>query len=318
MDEGRRRHYGTFYGLNPLPEDGRPILLVHGNCQAEALRVILAGPGQTTDGSADGGRVAPVRIPPVHELEATDLPFLTALLGRTGVLLSQPVRDGYRDLPLGTAQLAALLPPGARVLRFPIVRYLGLHPYQAIIRHPSDPAAVPDGVPYHDLRILAAARDGLPLPQAVAQARRVDADAPTLRQVGEDSLAELARRETRCDVAVSDVVAGLGVGAVHTINHPGNELLLALAHRIQEALGGPGDAADPGRTLLGGVHAPRQPEVLAALGLPGTGEQDWVVAGQAIALTDIVEAQLAWYAVHPQFIEAGSARHAERIAQLHL
>jgi len=40
-DQGRREHYGEFYGLRPLPDDGRPLLLVHGNCQAEALRVLL-------------------------------------------------------------------------------------------------------------------------------------------------------------------------------------------------------------------------------------------------------------------------------------
>jgi len=39
---GRRQHYAQFYGLLPLPADERPLLLVHGNCQAEALRVLLA------------------------------------------------------------------------------------------------------------------------------------------------------------------------------------------------------------------------------------------------------------------------------------
>ena len=58
QDEGRRRHYGAFYGLEELPGTGRPRVLVHGNCQAEALRVAL--------GTADA--LDTVRVPPVHEL----------------------------------------------------------------------------------------------------------------------------------------------------------------------------------------------------------------------------------------------------------
>lgn len=40
---GRRQHYAHFYGLAPLPSDDRPLLVVHGNCQAESLRVLLDG-----------------------------------------------------------------------------------------------------------------------------------------------------------------------------------------------------------------------------------------------------------------------------------
>jgi hypothetical protein len=72
---------------------------VHGDCQAESLRVVLAGsptfPYRT------------VRMPPVHGLTAADLPALRALLSRTPLLLSQPVHDDHRDLPLGTRQLAS-------------------------------------------------------------------------------------------------------------------------------------------------------------------------------------------------------------------
>jgi hypothetical protein len=82
----RTAHYQDFYG-EPA-RDGRPLGLVHGNCQAEALRVLLAGsptlPWQL------------LRVPPVHELEAGDLPHLDRLLAGATLLLAQPVRDGYR------------------------------------------------------------------------------------------------------------------------------------------------------------------------------------------------------------------------------
>jgi hypothetical protein len=38
------RHFGDFYGLNALPDDrSQPLWLIVGNCQAEALRLVLDG-----------------------------------------------------------------------------------------------------------------------------------------------------------------------------------------------------------------------------------------------------------------------------------
>lgn len=300
MDPARRRHYSEFYDG---PPGTGPVTVVVGNCQAESLRVLLAG-------SAD--RSAPaVRIPPVHELTAADLPPLRRLLARTAVLLSQPVRDDYRDLPLGTRQLAAALPRGARVLRWPVVRHTGLHPYSAIVRHPSDMGAVPPVVAYHDLRTLAVA----------AGATGVPRHGPgELREVARASVAELARRESRdCDVGVSDVLDGLGVGAAHTLNHPGNAVLIALARRVQGALGRVADAGDPGRELLGGVRAPLEPAVLAALGLDArSARAGWLVDGKTVPDETVRTAQLDWYAGHPQWMDAGLRRHADRLELLGL
>ncbi|MBN9102956.1 MAG: hypothetical protein J0I49_33410 [Pseudonocardia sp.] len=300
MDPARRRHYRDFY--DGAPGTG-PVTVVLGNCQAESLRVLLSG-------SAD--RSAPaVRIPPVHELTAGDLPPLHRLLARTAVLLSQPVRDDYRDLPVGTRQLAAALPRGARVLRWPVVRHTGLHPYSAIVRHPSDRAAVPPVVAYHDLRTLAVAAGGTGMP---------DHGPGALREVARLSVAELARRESRdCDVGVSDVLDGVGLRAAHTLNHPGNAVLVTLAHRVQEALGRDADAADPGRELLGGVRAPLEPAVLDALGLDaGAARADWTVDGTPVPDATVRAAQLDWYATHPQWVDAGCHRHADRLALLGL
>lgn len=294
VDPGRRRHYGEFY-------DGGsgPVALVHGNCQAEALRVLLAGSPTFVP--------RPVRVPPVHELTADDLPHLDAVLARTTVLLSQPVRDGYRDLPLGTAQLSARLAPGARVLRWPVIRYAGLHPWTVIVRHPSDMSAVPPVVPYHDLRTLTAAAGLPPAAPPTAAAFRAAADL---------TVAELAAREHATDVGVSDLLLGLGVEAAHTLNHPGNPVLIALARRIQAALGLPADADQPGRDLLGGIRAPLDHRVLGALGLDAEPREHWLVDGAPVAEADVRAAQLDWYAARPQWVAAGLERHARRISLL--
>ena len=250
-----------------------------------------------------------VRMPPVHELTAADLPHLHGLLARCTMLVSQPVRDGYRDLPLGTAELAAHLPRGARLLRWPVIRYYGLHPYSAIVRHPSDMARVPPVVPYHDLRTLAAA------------AGRPPADGPgadAVRAVARLSVDELARRERGTDVGVSDLLCGLRAAAAHTLNHPGNPLLIALARRVQRALGLAVAAADPGRVLLGGIRAPLLPAVVAALELGVAPRAHWIVDGEPVGDDTVRAAQLAWYSTHPQWVAAGLDRHAERMELLGL
>jgi Polysaccharide biosynthesis enzyme WcbI len=291
QDSGRRAHYGGFYG----PPPAGPLALVHGNCQAEALRVLL-GPDF-------------LRMPPVHELTAGDLPHLHGLLARCSTLLSQPVRDGYRDLPLGTAELAARLPPGARVLRWPVIRHTGLHPYSAIVRHRRDMSVVPPVVPYHDLRTLAAASGRPPGDPP---------DARALREVGRLSVEELARRERDTDIGVSDLLIGFGAAAAHTLNHPGNAVLIALARRVQEALGTPATASEPGRELLGGIRAPITTPVVEALGLGVAPRPHWTVDGEPVADDDVRAAQLRWYDTHPQWVAAGLARHAPRMELLGL
>lgn len=284
----RREHYCDLYD-GPV-RDGRPLAVVHGNCQAEALRVLLAG--------SPGFPWQAVRVPPVHELEEGDLAAYDRLLAASTLLVSQPVAHGYRDLPLGTAQVSARLAPGADVVVWPVVRWQGLHPWQAIVR--AADGAEPPVVPYHDLRTLTG---------------RVPQDADLLA-AARDSTAELVRREATCDVVVSDLLAG--ADAVHTLNHPGNRVLIELARRVQSHVGAPAAAADPGRVLLGGVRAPLEPVVLDALGLDAAPQQHWLVAGRHVPPGEVVAAQSAWYATRPDVVAEGMRRYAGRLPVLGL
>ncbi len=249
---GRQQHYAHFHGLLPLVRDDRPLVLVHGNCQAESTRVLLEGTGQ----------VRTVRVPPVHELEAGDLPRLQRILDEVDVLVSQPVRDGYRDLPLGTAELLARAPRRPRLVVVPVLRWAALHPFQVIVRSPG--AGEPPVVPYHDLRTLTLAAGRPELPE-VPSARAV-------RAVRALSARELrARGERHGALPVDDLFDAAGDGATQTVNHPGNPVLRGVAERVLAALGLPGDVPDPGRTLLDSIHTPVLPEALDALGIPGRG-----------------------------------------------
>ncbi|HTK62799.1 MAG TPA: WcbI family polysaccharide biosynthesis putative acetyltransferase [Pseudonocardia sp.] len=303
MDPGRRAHFADFY--DGPPGDG-PVAFVHGNCQAESLRILLS--------ASPTFPFPTVRVPPAHELAAGDLPALDRLLSRTALLLSQPVREDYRGLPIGTGQLEARLGGGRRVVRWPVIRFTGLHPYSAIVRHPSDRSAVPPVVPYHDLRTLAVAAGRL---RETDEIPEVEPD--RLREVGADAVDELARRERLyTDVGVSDLLIGYGVDAAHTLNHPGNSVLVALARRVQEAVGAPADAVDPGRELLGGIRAPLERPVLEAWGLDAPGRPEWLVDGVPIPVDVVRRAQLEWYSSHPDWVEAGLQRHAKRLCTLGL
>jgi hypothetical protein len=303
--DGRTRHYGTFYGVDPAPDPGgRPLVLVWGNCQAESIRVLLSG-SSTLEADT-------VRIPPVFELASSDIEPLRRLASSASILLGQPVKDDYHDLPLGTRQVAAMMRPHGTVVRWPVIRWAGLHPFQAIVRDPGDPSRDPPLVPYHDLRTLASARADTDLFDAEAS---VDA----CRAVADASSAELRRREIRdCDIGISDVFDRPESGDMFTINHPGNRVLVELSRRLQHALGRPADAGDPGRDLLGEVSAPVDRRAAEGFGLPATDRRVWRVGGRAVAARQIHDAQLGWYRDNPWIVDAGYARHRATMETLGL
>ncbi len=292
----RTSHYGVFYGLDEPAGDG-PVTLVVGNCQAESLRIMLDGAGLRT-----------VRTPPVHELTPDDLQYLDGWLARTTLLITQPIRDNYRGLPLGLAQLGVRLGAGARAVRVPVLRFAGLYPAHAIIRPPSDPGLAPPVVAYHDLRVLA---------EAARLTVRPRLDPATVRAIAEHSLTQLRLREAAHDtVVVSDLFAAPSFAQMRTLNHPGNAVWSALAARVRWALGLPEHAVDPGRPLLDSVHAPREAVVIEAFDLDEVERPHWIIGGEAVETGAVREAHLAWYAAHPDAVRAGLVRHADALRLL--
>lgn len=279
------------------PDDDRPTLVVTGNCQAESLRLLL-----------DGDDVRTVRVPPLHELGPADVTDLAALLARTDLLVSQPVAADYRGLPIGTEQLAAHLPPGARTALVPPVRYAGLHPYHLLVHPPGLERPDPPTVPYHDVRTALAAAGRPPLPPLTAAAVRAVADA---------SVAELERRERlHGTVRVSDLLARPVADSMRTINHPGNTVLEPLAARLREALGL--DPRPPGvrRPLLMSIHAPLLPAVVEAHALPDAPTDAWTVDGATVGTDAVTASHLDWYARRPEMLAAALTRAEPLLALL--
>ena len=306
--DGRTRHYGEFYAIPEFAHRRlgvtRPLILVWGNCQAEAVRVLLSrSPSLVFD---------TIRIPPVFELTAADIDPLRAIAARAHMLLTQPVRDDYRDLPLGSRQVRAMMPDDAIVIRWPVLRYNGFHPYQAIVRDPAGLIGDPPVVPYHDLRTLAHAATGIDVTE-------VEPPVGAYRDLARASLQELARRERAdCDVSISDFLQSSTSVDMFTINHPRNRVLIELTRRLQTALDTAPDAAEPGRDLLGEVRAPADRRAMAALGLNSPPAVDWSVRGVTVSPADVHTAQLAWYRQNPAIVRAGLTRHQNAMATLGL
>lgn len=279
----------------------RPYVTVVGNCQAESLRKLLHSTAL----------IESWRIPPVHEATATDVAELATQLAHTDVLVTQPIRSDYRGLPLGTAQLSELLPPHARTIVVPVLRFDGLMPYQAIIRDPDEPSLNPPVVPYHDLRILCAAARGLSQPVSIQPS-----DA-ALRRLAAMSVEQMRRREQAYGaVAMSSHLETTPLW--HTINHPDNATLVELARRVAAEFLDAAEVHAPDYEMLGETDAPIEPAAATALGVSVAGRNEWTFRGQVIPAEEIVEQHMQFYRDRPRLVAAGLSRHADRIEVLGL
>ena len=284
-------------------DEARPVLVVTGNCQAESLRLLL----QSDD-------VRTVRVPPLHDVRPHEVEPLRRWLALTDLLVTQPVRDDYRGLPLGTDQQVAALPASAVVAVVPIIRYSGLHPWQLVMHPPGLADPDPPVVAYHDVRLVAEAawrRAGRPGPPVEPP------PAGAVLAVAAASVAELARREARVGaVAVSDLLDRPSGDTVRTVNHPGNRLLEPTAARVRTAFGLAERPPGVTRPLLTSVVAPLEAAVVEAHGLADEPRTDWSVGGRPVTPDAVAQAQLAWYAARPDALDLALDRSAEVRATL--
>ncbi len=297
--------------MDPATVEPGSVGFVWGNCQAESIRRMVAPAG------ADQG-VEFVRLPPVFEMDETEVARLHALLPTAGVLVTQPVRDEYRVPGCGSEQLIALLGPDARVVRVPTTYYEGLFPWQV---HAHDDAGARVDAPltdYHDLRLLVAGVRGLDVAAAVELVEGSVPAADGVRDLAAASQAELRRRNGALDVDTADAVVAGGAEAMWTVNHPANTTLLTVGAGVLGTLDWAGEPAVPEHEMLGGSRSPLQAAVLAALELPGTPRSGWSLAGRDVPWAEIAEAQLALYAERPEVAARAVRKYRDRLGALGL
>jgi hypothetical protein len=280
--------------------------VVYGNCQAEALRLML-------DASA-GFPYETFPLPAVHEITAEQAGQLRRILPRVAVFIAHPVRPGFRELGLGADEMASLV--SGTVVRVVPLYYQGLFPFQANVRHAG---YTPPLTEYDDLRFLHCAAQGWDLDRSATWVDSFEPDPAALRELAAESHAELQRRERdeRLDVTASDVLAAQPHG-FHTVNHPSNALLSHVVAGIHRHLGLQPSTAAPRDEMLGQVRTPVEPAVVGALGLDVNASVDWTIRGERVARRELLARHLAAFRAAPAAVAAGLEQHGERMARLGL
>jgi hypothetical protein len=298
-----------------LRRDHRPIALVYGNCQAEALRQILV----THPTFAE--RYHLPRIPRVNEISPHVLALIERRLPEVEVLITQEIKPGHRGMGLGTEQLVAQLPGSATVLRYPVAWFEGVFPFQVYVDRggPRVVASAPI-TDYHDLRTLYAAGRGWDLGTTLRRLDELRLDPQWVRDNAERSLKELSSGEAAFTAQLTAFVRQHPITSFHTVNHPANGLVTELARQLLTHLGHQDADLVLGsrQTHLDGVVTPLEPQIVQALGgAPGVDTHgEWVFSSGTFSRAEVIGAYLAVYADDPGLLAHGLRQHAERLRTL--
>jgi hypothetical protein len=298
-----------------LRRDHRPIALVYGNCQAEALRRILA----THPAFAE--RYQLLRVPAVHEITPRELALIESRLPDVEVLISQEIKPGYRGLGLGTEQLIDRLPGSATVLRYPVAYFEGTFPFHVYVNRGNNPLAASAPITdYHDLRTLYAASQGWDPATTLRRLDELHLDPNWVRDNAERSLKELSSREAAFTAQLSGLIRQHPTTSFRTINHPVNGLVTEVARQLLTHLGyQDADLVLASRQVyLDHMTAPMEPQVVRALGGEPSADNhgEWVTSAGTFSRAEVVTAHLAAYAADPGLLGDGLRKHAERLHTL--
>ncbi len=286
---------------------GERSVVVWGNCQAAPIAALLSGP------LAEHG-LNVLTVPPVFEIDVAGLDRVREALSTAALLITQPIRDEYRIPGCGSAQLAALLPADGRVITIPVIYDSSAFPYQVNAHRGTGERVDAPITDYHDLRTLVASERGLSADEAVAWWPEPTAEAVTGNAAR--SRAELRRRESSLDVAISDQLAD---PVMWTLSHPRNTVLAEVAARILTRLGLTAGVPIPEREFVGARRAPIESAVARALGWPDAAIRSaWVVDQRAVDQRGLLDAQLSWYAARPDIAADARVRFADRLDLLGL
>ena len=205
------------------------------------------------------------------------------------------------------------------MIRFPVLYYQGLFPFQAFVHLQGDGgrqsfAEVPVTGRHHDLRVIACAARGMDAGAAIDWLRSYAPDEAALREAAEDSAAEMRRRERETDVAVIDQI--MSSPATHgesffTVNHPSRHSLRHISEDVHRALDIPFGDTGTG-DVLDHMKTPLEAPVLRALGLPQDARGHWVIGGEDVRMEDVVEAHLGLYRRRPDIVAAALREHVRR------
>lgn len=274
--------------------------VVWGNCQAEPLAAFLTEPL-----AAQGFRVIPV--PPVYLINAQGLERAREVIARCALLITQPVRPGYRMPGTGWEELIDIAPKDVRVISYPVAYDSTEFPFQIVGHETTGLGSFAPLTAYHDIRHVVAAERGWEV-EKILEWLPSAADAAALCAVSEHSLAEMRRREALLDIRVS---ASLGrPGAMFTVNHPTNSVLIHVAEGVLAALGAPQSLAIPAHEELEHTTTALERAVLDAHGWSPGLARGWIVGRKPLDLAEIVGRHVELLRSRPELGADARSRYA--------
>ncbi|MBT2518466.1 hypothetical protein J7E29_13560 [Streptomyces sp. ISL-90] len=292
---------------------GEDLAVVFGNCQAAPIAALLQGD------QAFSRKFRLVRIPAVQEITTQQADLLRRVLPHIQLLVTQEIRDNYRDLPVGTNQLLELLPKSSQVVRYPVLYYEGLHPYQVYIRHTGPTSELAPLTDYTDLRFLAIAARGLSDEQGRKFLKAYTPPRDALIEIHESSLRNLRDREARLDVAASDFIADSSNIDFYTVNHPSNAVLSRVAGDVSTRVGISSRMGEASHgEFLDHTRAPIDATTLEALHRDAAPDPTWTIGSSRVSNDVVMQAHLAWLRARPTLVKAGLHQHAQRLDDLGL
>ena len=289
-----------------------PLCVLHGNCQAESLRVLL----ERSPTFCSAFRT--LALPAVHEATADDVPRIRRIVSRASLVISQRVRDGYHGLAVGSHEVVQAAPADCRLVTIPALRYDGLYPFQVHVRDQRGQALPAPYSIYHDLRFIYCAAAGWSLDRSLAWLRDLAPSVAGIRALASRARAALLAIDQEVDIRVAERLLG---PALHgrsflTINHPTNVALAQLVSQIHLQLNLAYQPLLPGEDLLGEIRTPLERSVIAALELRAVPREDWTIGGCRTPVAQLLTAHLSWYAENAGLAQRAILEHEERIGIL--
>ncbi len=268
----------------------KPKLGIFGNCQADEIGRLFSLHRPLLE------KYELIRTKPVFLMTQQDREQFVGSAVALDIFICQFTGENYA--PATTENLRKRVK--GRVLEFPSLWFSGHLPD---LFYPTGNTV--NGAPssYHSAIIASAFDRGLS--QAQTESIYEHPGAISYHFLSENywhGLAELRRREQRCDVTVSDIIikSGPGIRMFHTMNHPNRAIILHVANQLLRLLAvQPID--DDGEDHMNAIA---WPITAAAANLFGVvKERPFSFGSKAISLSAMIEAYFRWYRNNPTILQ---------------
>jgi hypothetical protein len=210
---------------------GVPKVVFIGNCQAQSLSSLAGHLGSPIE-------VLP--LPPVFDVTAFDTPDVREKIASADVIFNQRVADDYVIEFVRPSEMRRVY--GSRSISWPNVYFDGYFPGIGYMYQSSGKVIGPLG-DYHIQFIKQCWDRGENMWET---ARRLSSGESIIGDPIAESLQRLRERERGLDVTISDYLDGVvrERQVFYSMNHPGDEVLLAMLRRLLERAGvGLGDVS---------------------------------------------------------------------------